>query len=177
MIGVAVSRDGSGVVTPIRTTHVGSLVRTPDPVEVMRAREHGEPVDPEQHARVLAAAANPRHEHEWRVWEEFALPDDKVLMPGLTSHATNVVEHPSSSPTASSGSPGSLGRSGWWRAVTAVSPRVLSFAACTPASSGRNSTPSSRARAWPSNGSQRRLGAASVPGRSVRPVRRCGRRR
>ncbi|MDD7939144.1 cobalamin-independent methionine synthase II family protein [Actinomycetospora lutea] len=38
--------------------------------------------------------ASPRHEHEWRVWEDVALPDDKVLMPGLISHATNVVEHP-----------------------------------------------------------------------------------
>jgi 5-methyltetrahydropteroyltriglutamate--homocysteine methyltransferase len=38
--------------------------------------------------------ANPRHEHEWRVWEKIRLPDDKVLLPGLISHSTNVVEHP-----------------------------------------------------------------------------------
>jgi 5-methyltetrahydropteroyltriglutamate--homocysteine methyltransferase len=38
--------------------------------------------------------ANPRHEHEWRVWETTKLPDDKVLLPGVISHATNVVEHP-----------------------------------------------------------------------------------
>jgi 5-methyltetrahydropteroyltriglutamate--homocysteine methyltransferase len=38
--------------------------------------------------------ANPRHEHEWRVWERVKLPDDRVLLPGLVSHATNVVEHP-----------------------------------------------------------------------------------
>ena len=38
--------------------------------------------------------ANPRHEHEWRVWENVALPDGKVLLPGVISHATNVVEHP-----------------------------------------------------------------------------------
>lgn len=38
--------------------------------------------------------ANPRHEHEWRVWETVKLPDDRVLLPGLISHATNVVEHP-----------------------------------------------------------------------------------
>lgn len=38
--------------------------------------------------------ANPRHEHEWRVWEDVELPAGKVLMPGLVSHATNVVEHP-----------------------------------------------------------------------------------
>jgi 5-methyltetrahydropteroyltriglutamate--homocysteine methyltransferase len=38
--------------------------------------------------------ANPRHEHEWRVWEEAKLPAGKVLVPGVISHATNVVEHP-----------------------------------------------------------------------------------
>ena len=38
--------------------------------------------------------ANPRHEHEWRVWEDVELPEGKILMPGLISHATNVVEHP-----------------------------------------------------------------------------------
>ena len=39
-------------------------------------------------------AANPRHEHEWRVWETVKLPPGKVLIPGVISHATNVVEHP-----------------------------------------------------------------------------------
>ena len=38
--------------------------------------------------------ANPRHEHEWRVWEDVALPAGKKLAPGVISHATNVVEHP-----------------------------------------------------------------------------------
>ena len=38
--------------------------------------------------------ANPRHEHEWKVWGEVKLPDDKILIPGVISHATNVVEHP-----------------------------------------------------------------------------------
>jgi 5-methyltetrahydropteroyltriglutamate--homocysteine methyltransferase len=38
--------------------------------------------------------ANPRHEHEWRVWEEVKLPPGKVLIHGVISHATNVVEHP-----------------------------------------------------------------------------------
>jgi len=39
-------------------------------------------------------AANPRHEHEWRVWEEVRLPDDKVLLPGVVSHCITLVEHP-----------------------------------------------------------------------------------
>jgi 5-methyltetrahydropteroyltriglutamate--homocysteine methyltransferase len=38
--------------------------------------------------------ANPRHEHEWRVWEDVKLPDGVVLIPGVISHATNIVEHP-----------------------------------------------------------------------------------
>jgi len=42
----------------------------------------------------LIEGANPRHEHEWRVWESVRLPEGKVLAPGMISHATNVVEHP-----------------------------------------------------------------------------------
>ncbi len=42
----------------------------------------------------LIEAANARHEHEWRVWQEVKLPDGKILIPGIVSHATNVVEHP-----------------------------------------------------------------------------------
>jgi 5-methyltetrahydropteroyltriglutamate--homocysteine methyltransferase len=39
-------------------------------------------------------AANPRHEHEWQVWESVTLPDDKVLIPGVVSHCITLVEHP-----------------------------------------------------------------------------------
>jgi 5-methyltetrahydropteroyltriglutamate--homocysteine methyltransferase len=39
-------------------------------------------------------SANPRHEHEWQVWKTAKLPPGKVLIPGVISHATNVVEHP-----------------------------------------------------------------------------------
>jgi len=38
--------------------------------------------------------ANPRHEHEWRVWEHVELPADKVLIPGCITHASVIVEHP-----------------------------------------------------------------------------------
>jgi 5-methyltetrahydropteroyltriglutamate--homocysteine methyltransferase len=38
--------------------------------------------------------ANPRHEHEWQLWEDVTLPDGKVLIPGVVTHHTNVVEHP-----------------------------------------------------------------------------------
>lgn len=42
----------------------------------------------------LLEMANPRHQHEWRVFEAFALPAGKTLVPGAVGHATNVVEHP-----------------------------------------------------------------------------------
>src|ERR1700675_2216269 len=38
--------------------------------------------------------ANPRHEHEWKVWQDVKLPAGKALVPGVISHATNIVEHP-----------------------------------------------------------------------------------
>jgi 5-methyltetrahydropteroyltriglutamate--homocysteine methyltransferase len=42
----------------------------------------------------LMEQANPRHEHEWRIWEDVPLPDGKVVVPGVVTHHTNVVEHP-----------------------------------------------------------------------------------
>jgi 5-methyltetrahydropteroyltriglutamate--homocysteine methyltransferase len=39
-------------------------------------------------------AANVRHEHEWKVWRDVKLPDGKVILPGVVSHSTNVIEHP-----------------------------------------------------------------------------------
>jgi len=39
-------------------------------------------------------ASNPRHAHEWSVWRDAVLPDDKVLIPGLIDTSTNFVEHP-----------------------------------------------------------------------------------
>jgi 5-methyltetrahydropteroyltriglutamate--homocysteine methyltransferase len=39
-------------------------------------------------------AANVRHGHDWNVWANAKIPDDKILMPGVICHATNVIEHP-----------------------------------------------------------------------------------
>jgi len=39
-------------------------------------------------------ASNPRHDHEWRVWEEVRLPEGKILIPGVVGHASDFVEHP-----------------------------------------------------------------------------------
>ena len=39
-------------------------------------------------------AANVRHEHEWKIWRDVKLPAGKVILPGVVSHSTNVIEHP-----------------------------------------------------------------------------------
>jgi 5-methyltetrahydropteroyltriglutamate--homocysteine methyltransferase len=52
--------------------------------EVMKAKPMG----------LLIEASNPRHEHEWNVFEERGLPDDKVLIPGVIDSVTNYIEHP-----------------------------------------------------------------------------------
>jgi 5-methyltetrahydropteroyltriglutamate--homocysteine methyltransferase len=39
-------------------------------------------------------AGNVRHEHEWKIWKDTKLPEGKILIPGVVSHATNVLEHP-----------------------------------------------------------------------------------
>src|SRR6266478_3100648 len=43
---------------------------------------------------LVVEAANPRHAHEWTVWREVKLPDDKILIPGVLDTSTNYVEHP-----------------------------------------------------------------------------------
>jgi 5-methyltetrahydropteroyltriglutamate--homocysteine methyltransferase len=42
----------------------------------------------------LFEAANVRHEHEYHVWERVKLPEGRILVPGVVSHSTNLVEHP-----------------------------------------------------------------------------------
>ena len=42
----------------------------------------------------VVEAGNVRHEHEWKVWKNTKLPQGKILIPGVVSHATNVLEHP-----------------------------------------------------------------------------------
>jgi 5-methyltetrahydropteroyltriglutamate--homocysteine methyltransferase len=42
----------------------------------------------------LIEGANARHEHEWAIWETVPLTDGKILIPGVITHSTDVVEHP-----------------------------------------------------------------------------------
>ncbi|MCY4416371.1 MAG: cobalamin-independent methionine synthase II family protein [Chloroflexi bacterium] len=51
---------------------------------VLRARPMGLAIE----------GANPRHGHEWKVWEDVTLPDGKLLMPGVLDTTTNFIEHP-----------------------------------------------------------------------------------
>jgi 5-methyltetrahydropteroyltriglutamate--homocysteine methyltransferase len=43
---------------------------------------------------IVFEAANPRHRHEWAVWQDAPLPEDKILVPGCISSTSNYVEHP-----------------------------------------------------------------------------------
>jgi len=45
-------------------------------------------------AAFVIEAANPRHEHEWQIWQEVKLPGDRLLIPGVVSHCVHLVEHP-----------------------------------------------------------------------------------
>ncbi len=43
---------------------------------------------------LLVEAANPRHAHEWSLFEDTELPDDKIIVPGMIDTCTNYIEHP-----------------------------------------------------------------------------------
>src|SRR5690606_10436596 len=45
-------------------------------------------------AAILFEASNPRHAHEWEVWKEARIPEDKILVPGVIDSTSNYVEHP-----------------------------------------------------------------------------------
>jgi 5-methyltetrahydropteroyltriglutamate--homocysteine methyltransferase len=45
-------------------------------------------------ATILFEAANPRHQHEWKVWDDAKIPDHKILAPGMIDTCSNYVEHP-----------------------------------------------------------------------------------
>ncbi len=53
-----------------------------------------EPVLKSRASFIYFEAANPRHEHEWEIWQDIKLPDDKAIIPGVIDTVTNTVEHP-----------------------------------------------------------------------------------
>ena len=78
-------------------------------------------------------ASNPRHEHEWRIWEDVKLPDGKLIIPGVITQSSSTR---SSSPNASNASPV------WWGARTS-SPAATAASAPRPWRSRRSIPPSS----------------------------------
>ncbi len=99
--------------------------------------------------------ANPRHYHEWRIWEDVKLPDGKILIPGLIGHATNYVEHPELIADYIVKYAGLVGREnviagadcGFSSRASATRPR------CTRRSCGRSSAPSPKAPPSPPSSS------------------------
>ena len=87
MRSAACRRTGSGFICAgaAGTVRISTDIPMRDIVEVMLAINAG---------AYSFEAGNVRHEHEWKVWQDVKLPDDKLILPGVVSHATNVVEHP-----------------------------------------------------------------------------------
>ena len=76
--------------------------------------------------------ANPRHEHEWTVWQSVKLPAGKKLIPGVISHATNIVEHPGLVAQRLVRLAKSSAAKTSWAAPTAASRKARSPSACIP---------------------------------------------
>ena len=71
---------------------LGQLARAAHPRSAVRA--HRRP-DAQVKAQCYSfEAANVRHEHEWKLWKDVKLPDGKMILPGVVSHSTNLIEHP-----------------------------------------------------------------------------------
>jgi 5-methyltetrahydropteroyltriglutamate--homocysteine methyltransferase len=89
-------------------------------------------------AAISFEGANPRHEHEWAVFEDVRLPDGKAIIPGVIDSTTNYVEHPELVAQRSSATPAwSAGRTSW-PVATAGSPRSPPRPRSTPRSRGRS---------------------------------------
>ena len=104
-------------------------------------------------------AANVRHEHEWRVWHDVKLPDEKVLLPGVVSHATNVVEHPE----RGRGPDRALSPRRSGASVSSRQPTAGSAAGSIRRSRGPSSKRLRRARSWRASASGDRVGACADP--------------
>ena len=65
--------------------------------------------------QLVLEAATPGHQHEWRLFQQIKLPDDKILVPGVIDVTNNYVEHPEVVADHSNDLPASSGASGWLR--------------------------------------------------------------
>ena len=75
----------------ILTTHAGSLARPADLLEMMLAKETGQPYDAEAFAERVQDV---RHHLDWKLWEDVKLPDGKIYIPGVIAHKTTTIEPP-----------------------------------------------------------------------------------
>ena len=73
---------------------LGQLARAAHPRPATRAHYRSDLILEVKAQTYSFEAGNVRHEHEWRGWQQAKLPAGKMLMPGVVSHATNLVEHP-----------------------------------------------------------------------------------
>ncbi len=97
-------------------------------------------------------AGNPRHEHEYHLWEEVRLPDGKVILPGVIAHADNIVEHPELIAERLIRFAERVGRENVIASVDVASrPRRATGQRSTPRSSGRSSKPCATVRDWPAS--------------------------
>ncbi|MEE3004601.1 MAG: hypothetical protein VX638_04000 [Chloroflexota bacterium] len=92
--------------------------------------------------------SNPRHAHEWQVWENVRLPDRKILITGVVAHTTNTVEHPELVAWRIKNYARLVGRETSSRAPTACFPKSLSILWSTRPSCGPSSAAWWRARPW-----------------------------
>ena len=93
--------------------------------------------------------ANPRHEHEWRVWEDVKLPDGKMLIPGVVTHHTVIVEHPDLVADRLVRLAELVGPDNVMAGTDCGFARRRSCSGCTPRCSGRSSRRSPRAHGSP----------------------------
>ena len=89
---------------------------------------------------------NPRHEHEWRVWETVKLPAGRKLIPGVISHSTNVVEHPELVAERLTRLAKLVGRDNLLGGTDCGFAQAPTSSGCIPRSSGPSSPRSPRAR-------------------------------
>ena len=83
-------------------------------------------------------AGNVRHEHEWKVWKEVHVPEDRILIPGVISHVTNVVEHPELVADRLIRFAEMVGREESWQARTAALHKLRLLAGCIQPFNGRS---------------------------------------
>ena len=98
-------------------------------------------------------AANPRHAWEWTVWETTKLPEGKILIPGVITHHTNVVEHPGLIAQRIVQFAKLVGRENVIAGSDCGFAQAPRRNACTPPSCGPSSSPWLRAPAWPRSSS------------------------